>query len=165
MKTSPPIKLQLDVETVIDRSHARVCPLQNVVRRLEEDPNIRIETNSLLAALNAGAQGAIPEVILTHLRNRLDGQSPKERGRPKPGPAQKLRNQLILIYFEKFELWLQWREERVGLAGWPRLHETDWWQGPPSERAARMVRRRLKLNLTWERIRNIAYEMQQPMQD
>lgn len=127
-------------------------------RQLEADPKAWIETQDLLAEIKRNAREPIPQAVLDHLSDRLDGKARKRQGRGRPTAGRKLTNQLIASSFERRESWLIWRESKGGLKGWPPIQNADWWQGPPSERAARMVKRRLGLNLGWERVRNIAYE-------
>lgn len=127
-------------------------------RQLEADPKAWIETHHLLAEIKRNAREPIPQSVLGHLSDRLDGKARKRQGRGRRTATRELMNCLIAASFERRESWLIWRQEMSGLKGWPPIQNADWWQGPPSERAARMVKRRLGLNLGWERVRNIAYE-------
>ena len=127
--------------------------------RIEADPTAWIETDLILGALAYEAREPLPEPFITYLRSRLDGTARKKqgRGRSKNASPRYLRDMLICAKFERFEAWLSTRQARKGLLGWTNIQTADWWQGAPSERAARMVLRRLELNLSWRTIRNIAY--------
>lgn len=143
---------------VINRRNIDLSPFASAKRQLEADPKAWIETSYLLAEIKRNAREPIPQNILEHLSQRLDGTAKKRQGRGRRTPSRDLTNWLIAASFERRESWLIWRQAMGGLKGWPRIQNADWWQGPPSERAARMVKERLGLNLGWERVRNIAYE-------
>lgn len=134
-------------------------PFAGAARKLAADPKAWIETRDLLADLKWNAREPIPEPVLAHLRARLDGTAKKRQGRGRLSPSRKLRDMLIAIRFERIEAWLNARQESQGLAGWRLIRDAEWWQGPPSERAARMVQRGLEVNLDWESVRNIAYRI------
>ena len=142
------------VQRTIDLS-----PFASAKHQLEADPNAWIETHYLLAELKRNAHDPIPEPVLDHLRMRLDGMAKKRRGRGRRSPNRSMRNILIGASFDRTEAWLQAREAKHGLRGWTFIHNAEWWQGPPSERAARMVQRGLELNLDWQTIQNIAYKI------
>ena len=40
-------------------------------------------------------------------------------------------------------------EKSTGLQGWSLVRGKDWWNGPPHERAARIVIARLSLRIDW----------------
>lgn len=130
-----------------------------LTRTLEEKRAAWIETDVLIAALRENAREPIPKIVEDYLRLRLDGQIRKRQGRGRSAgmPAKRLHRLLIRTYFERYQDWLASRRERVGLEGWTLIRDADWWQGSPAERAARMVVRRLRLNMTWRRVQDIAY--------
>jgi hypothetical protein len=134
-------------------------PFTRIEGTLNTDPQAWIETHHLLAALKRNARKPVPVVVLAHLRARLDGTAKKRRGRGRRSAGHKLRDILISLKFDRTEAWLNARQQKQGLKGWPSIRNAEWWQGPPSERAARMVQHRLELNLDWQRVRNIAYEI------
>ncbi len=70
-----------------------------------------------------------------------------------------MRPTLTSLRFERIETWLNARQDTHGLEGWRTIRDADWWQGPPSERATRMVQRGLELNFDWESVRNIAFRI------
>ena len=134
-------------------------PFAGTARKLAADPKAWIETSELLADLKWNAREPIPEPVLAHLRDRLNGTAKKRQGRGRSSPSRKMRDTLISVRFERIEAWLNARQEKHGLKGWRLIRDADWWQGPPSERAARMVQRGLELNLDWESVRNIAFRV------
>lgn len=134
--------------------------VHHLAGRLEAEKDRWIETDDLLAALVDNAREPLPAIFHDYVRRRLDGKARKPQGRGRsPLFAQThLRTHLIAALYHRYQLKLAARKKACGLAGWPRIQTCEWWQGPPSERAARMVQRKLHLNLSWERIRDIAYK-------
>lgn len=130
---------------------------RGVAAVLEDDPQAWIDTDVLIAALADNARVPLPDIVMNHLRQRLDGEARKRRGRRRlaDSPNKLLRDLLIAANYTRFEAWLIARDKRQGLEGWPGVREAVWWQGPPGERAARMVLRKLGLNLSWQRVRDI----------
>lgn len=83
-------------------------------------------------------------IILKYLCDYLDGKIKLPRGKkPEDGNLVNRRNMFIRYKYARCLKWLQNRRKKYGhLKGWPMLHEADFWQGPPNERAARMAARR-----------------------
>ena len=136
-----------------------ISPFASAERILEADPKAWIETSYLVAEIKRTAREPIPQGVIDHLTARLDGKVKKRQGRGRLTAGRRLTKLLIATSFDRRESWLAWRQSKGGLNGWPRIRKADWWRGAPSERAARMVQARLGLNLGWERVRNIAYEV------
>lgn len=137
--------------------------ISGVASTLKLDPDVWVETDTLMAALIDNAREPMPPSVVSYLRLRLNREARKRRGRGRFGrsPVKALRNHLISTNFERYEAWLVSRKDRLGLEGWSGIRGADWWQGPPSERAARIVTwklRKLPLNLSWQRVRDIAYD-------
>jgi len=132
--------------------------VRGVAAVLERDPHAWVETDVLIAALTDNAREPLPDIVTSYLRQRLDGEARKRRGRGRFAncPTKTLRDLLIATTYTRFEVWLTARDGRQGLEGWSGVRKADWWQGPPGERAARMVLRKLGLNLSWQRVRDIA---------
>jgi hypothetical protein len=132
--------------------------VRGIAATLERDPKAWVETDVLIAALTDNAREPLPEIVSSYLRQRLDGDARKRRGRGRFAncPTKTLRDLLITTTYTRFEAWLIARDKRHGLEGWSGVRKADWWQGPPSERAARMVLRKRGLNLSWQRVRDIA---------
>ena len=145
-------------EKVIHRT-LDLRPFAGAARKLAADPKAWIETSELLADLQWTVRAPIPEPVLAHLRARLDGTARKRQGRGRSSPSLKIRHMWISVRFERIEAWLKARQRSQGLKGWRLIRDAEWWQGPPSERAARMVKSGLELNMTWEAVRNIAYRI------
>ena len=115
---------------------------------------------SLSSLRNSGPQSVNPTVLAEELRKYSDAPLPKElrmwladylagnirpkRGRPaRPAHEQLYRKALWQVAYHRYLTWLQDRHSRDGhLRGWSCIREAGWWQGPPSERAARMVAER-----------------------
>lgn len=134
-------------------------PFARAARELDADPKAWIETRYLLADLRRNVREPIPESVLAHLRDRLDGTAKKRQGRGRMTYGKKVRDAYMSLDFERIEAWLKAREAKQGLKGWSYIRNADWWQGPPSERAARMVQQGFGVNLDWQTVRNIAYQV------
>ena len=159
MAEADDIRSSRDEERTVHRDlkALRAGRIAAILARLEADPNAWIPTEDLITILLARTAEAIPPSLLRYVRARLD--VPRPRGRRQPGASRQLYNELIFLKFESYEAWLTKRKSSRGLEGWSCIRAAEWWQGPPSERAARMVQRRLGVNAGWERVRNIAYEV------
>lgn len=141
-----------------------LSPFASAQRKLEADPKAWIETSELILEIDRNAREPIPKAVLAHLSDRLDGNVKKRQGRGRITPGRQFTKMYIATCFERRQSWLEWRQAKGGLEGWRRIRKAEWWQGPPSERAARMVQARLKLNIGWERVRNIAYKVRKTAQ-
>jgi hypothetical protein len=75
----------------------------------------------------------------------------RRRGRRRSA-SNEIRNFWAISLYERWLPWLQARKRRMGLPDSPRVH---WWQGPPHERAARMVAKRLRRNQSWRSVLNL----------
>ena len=136
------------------------CGYASIERTLAADPQAWIETYLILAAIDSTfSRRPMPETVRAHLRKRLDGEAKKRQGRGRRTVSSKMRDIMIWAKFTNTEDWLNTRKAKHGLRGWGCIEKADWWDGPPSERAARIVKRRLDLDLDWETIRNIAYRI------
>jgi hypothetical protein len=124
--------------------------------RIRSSEDVWIETSKLLDAIRKNSSAPVPDEVLEYLRRRLDGEVPKPRGRRPGGTLSYLRNQLISIHYRRYFDWLEKREKTLGLDGWSLIRNVDWWEGPPSERAARMTQKRYGRYITWQSVRQIA---------
>lgn len=124
--------------------------------QIRSDESGWIETPKLLEAISKNSRAPIPDDVLEYLRRRLDGEIPKPRGRRPGGTVRYLRNELIRFHYRRYLDWLTKRQGTIGIDGWKLIRDADWWQGPPSERAARMVKSRYGRSITWQRVRQIA---------
>lgn len=134
------------------------CPYAGIERTLAADPHAWIETRLMAAIESSFARKPMPKTVRAYLRRRLDGQAKKRRA-----VAGRIRRNKCEIWTSRrgssIEAWLTARKRKHGLKGWRFIRDADWWQGPPSERAARMIQKNMKLKLDWESVRNIAYRL------
>ena len=116
--------------------------LVDIERRVTKGNYVNPE--ELASSLRKHGQRPIPPKTLEHLCRHLEGKVPAPKGRKALPEMAKRRQVMILRYFYQRNLaWLQRRKKRYGhLNGWPSIRQTDWWQGPPHQRAARMVAKR-----------------------
>ena len=134
-------------------AEVRAGSFENLARKLGRGHHVT--GHELALALRSNPDVPVPPVVRDYLCQYLGGEVRKPRGR-KPGGALRLvRDAYALVLYERLLAWLKRRKRRLGLKGWPVLQSTDWWQGPPHERAARMVAKRLFQGHTWEHVRNI----------
>ena len=112
-----------------------------------------VDGKELAEALRRHRGEPIPAKVFAHLCARLEGAA-KKRGRKPDGPIGHFRAILAPVFYERYLVWLQQRKRRCGLEGWPGIKAADWWRGPPHERAARMVAKRLFPNHTWRHVAN-----------
>ena len=80
-----------------------------------------------------------------------------KRGRKPLDFRREIRDGLAPMLYERYFTWLSHRKKRHGLVGWPLIRRAEWWRGPPSERAARMIARRLRAffpDQSWRHILN-----------
>jgi hypothetical protein len=127
-------------------------------RQLNAKPAVWIATDDLMAAIIANSKQPIPQVVVDHLRHRLDGKAKKPRGRKQPDAVAHIREMLIWIDYERKLQWLQRRHKSQGLKGWSYIRGAPWWSGPPHERAARMTQARLMKHASWRHVLSIVTE-------
>ncbi len=145
---------------VVNRGAFDPCPYASIERTLAAGPQAWIETYRLMAAIESSfARKPMPETVRAYLRKRLDGEARKRQGRGRRNAAQKMRDIYIFVRFVRIEAWLTARKKKHGLKGWRFIRDAGWWRGPPSERAARMIKHSLETDLDWESVRNIAYRL------
>jgi hypothetical protein len=131
----------------------RAGTFENLVRKIGRGEHV--SSDELALALRCNPDVAVPPVVHDHLCQHLEGKVRKPRGRTPGGAVQLVRDATAAALYERYLVWLKRRKRRLGLKGWPALQGADWWQGPPHERAARMVARRLFQGHTWEHVRNV----------
>lgn len=133
-----------------------------IERKLQErsDRPTYIPPEQLARAIRFNPGVPIPLIIQDYLCDYLDGEIKAPAGRP-PGhlkAPEHLKTALIPITYRRYYAWLKQRNKSVGLKGWPFIAGAEWWQGPPSERAARMTCTKLRLSMGWHRVLNIVSE-------
>jgi hypothetical protein len=112
----------------------------------------------LALALEGNPDVPLPPAIREYVIRWLRGEVKARRGRKPLGWSRReMRDVLAPMLYERYFTWLKRRKKRLGLEGWPLLRRAEWWQGPPSERAARMVARHLRplfANQDWRHVLN-----------
>ena len=98
---------------------------------------------------------ALPPEFLEYVCLHLEGKVHKPPGRKRIGSDRKLLNISACLDYERYLEWFRKRHNSVGLAGWKPIRDAEWWQGPPHERAARMVTRKWYRHLNWRSVRNL----------
>src|SRR5258705_6709489 len=127
--------------------------LLNLERRIAEG---KIPTAEKLAAvLEANSAEPLPAWFSALVVKSLRGELKKKRGRPKnDNPLSVIRFQLAMAKYHQYLAWLQKRESSVGLEGWTAVRNQSWWNGPPHERAARLVTSRWFRHMDWRSFLN-----------
>ena len=118
-----------------------------------------VSAEDLAAALRKHGMRPIPPSVLKYLCRHLEGQVAKPKGRKALPEVVKLRRLMFVRYYYRRTLtWLQARKARYGdLDGWRGIRGASWWQGPPHQRAARMVAQRLGFGAeSWKTIQKQA---------
>jgi hypothetical protein len=138
----------------------RAGTFENLVRRLGRGQHV--SGDELALVLRSNPEVPVPPLVREYLCRCLEDKVRKPRGRRPGGAFQLVRDACAAMLYERYLAWLKRRKRRFGLVGWPTLQGADWWQGPPHERAARMVARGCFPNHTWEHVRNIVSSQKSP---
>jgi hypothetical protein len=139
-----PVRFYLILKKLRDTDmRHRYLPPAELARALRENPGV-----------------PLPPEIHDYLCEFLEGKIKARGGRPKvsENPVRLLKRVLVPVIYERYYGWLKQRQRSVGLEGWTLIRQAEWWQGPPSERAARMIARRLHPAIDWRRVLNIVSE-------
>lgn len=130
-------------------------------RKLGRDPQYWPSAEQLIATLQANSRHPIPPLLQRHIFERLEGVARKKRGRKRHtvDMPPNLKQLVLPIVYNRFLKWLQDRETKGGLRGWPAIRAAHWWRGPPHERAARMVQAKFKLPFDWRHLQNQVSKM------
>ena len=118
-----------------------------------------VSAEDLAVALRKHGMQPIPPSVLDYLCRLLEGRVAKPKGRKAlPEVEERLQLMLVRYYYRRTLTWLQARTARYGdLDGWRGIRGASWWQGPPHERAARMVAQRLSYGAeSWRTIQKQA---------
>ncbi len=138
-------------------AHLDELHLKGIERRVAEGEYVSAE--ELVAALRKHGSRPLPPAVLEYLCRLLEGKVAKPKGRKALPSVEKRHRRMIVRHFYLRNLaWLQDRKARYGhLDGWPSIRQAKWWQGPPNERAARMVAERISYGAeSWRDIQNEA---------
>ncbi len=137
-------------------AHLRVFAMRKAEFFL--DRGRHVDGADLAAALREQAGKPIPPKVFDHLCRYLEGKVTKPKGRKAiPGAEKHRRLMFIRYHYQLYLAWLQARKKRYGgLDGWPSIQQAGWWQGPPSERAARMTAHRWLYGVeSWRSVHNL----------
>jgi hypothetical protein len=111
-------------------------------------------TKQLADILEANAAEPLPAWLTEFVVKGLRGKLKQQAGRPKQSALSKIRLAVAEMQYSRVLRWLQKREQTIGLDGWSILQGKDWWQGPPHERAARIVTARWLRHISWRTFLN-----------
>jgi hypothetical protein len=115
----------------------------------------RLPTSAELADLvEANSDGAIPAWLIPIIVQGLRGKLKQPAGRLPATVLQNMFLQVAIAQYPHYLAWLKAREKRSGLTGWSLIRESDWWVGPPHERAARIVTARWLQHMDWRSFLN-----------
>jgi hypothetical protein len=111
-------------------------------------------SEELAEIIEANASEPLPPWFIELVAKDLRGKLKRRGGRPKQHPLLQMRFAVVQAEFSRLLRWLRKRERTMGLGGWSILQQNDWWQGPPHERAARMVTARWSRHMSWRSFLN-----------
>ena len=104
--------------------------------------------------LEANTGQSLPAWLVALVAKALRGELKQRAGRPSRSALAKIQFSLAEARYSRVLRWLQKREQICGLDGWPILRGKDWWQGPPHERAARIVTAKWLRHISWRTFLN-----------
>jgi hypothetical protein len=104
--------------------------------------------------LEANREEPLPPWFIETVVKSLRGELIRRPGRPKEGALLQIRFQLAKAKYPLYHEWLKKRKRVSGLNGWPAVRKKHWWQGPPHERAARIVTGRWPNKMSWRAFLN-----------
>jgi hypothetical protein len=114
-----------------------------------------LPTNQQLAEIvETNAGDPLPSWLIELVAKRLRGELKQRAGRPKQNTLSEMRFTVAKFQYTRVLRWLQKREQKYDLRGWSILRGQDWWQGPPHERAARIVTARWLRHMYWKSFLN-----------
>ena len=129
-----------------------------IERRLKSDKSWEAYTTpeQLARALRANSNVPLPPEIHNYLCDILEGKIKKPNGRPPDSQNlwASIKKDIAPVVYDRYFIWLNKRIKSVGLNGWSAIKNAHWWQGPPSQRAARMTCRALSLSIDWKSLLN-----------
>jgi hypothetical protein len=117
--------------------------------------NGKIPTASELAAiLEANSEKPLPPWFVAILVKSLRGELKRRPGRPKASFLSETSFEIAKWEYQRYLAWLQKRECSSGLEGWSAVRGQEWWEGPPHQRAARIVTARWLRHMSWRAFLN-----------
>jgi hypothetical protein len=108
----------------------------------------------LAAILEANSEKQLPAWFIATVVKSLRGELKRRPGRPKASPLLEIRFALAKARYPLYLAWLQKRQRSSGLEGWSAVRRKHWWDGPPHERAARIVTQRWLRHMNWKAVLN-----------
>lgn len=127
--------------------------LLNLERSIAEG---KIPTAGELASvLEANFERPLPPWFAEMLVKSLRGELKRRPGRPKQTFLMEISFTIAKGKYHRCLAWLQKRERSLsGLKGWSAVRNQEWWDGPPHERAARIVNARWLKHMHWRTFLN-----------
>ncbi len=128
-----------------------------LVARIEAGEYVSPETIASLMNWNRQREPIIPDVLFNYIIATLRGEIKAPTGRPKGSVSAKrqIRWLEMVRLYKRYFAWLKKRQRTQGLKGWKQIRDAEWWDGSPSDRAARMTSRRFEYTVEWHSVRNI----------
>jgi len=108
----------------------------------------------LAEIIEANSDKPLPIWFVEVVAKSLRGELRQRPGRPKQSALSQFCFAVAEIRYHQILSWLKKREQSCGLKGWAILQKTDWWQGPPHERAAKIVTARWLRHISWKSFLN-----------
>ena len=108
----------------------------------------------LTEIVEATAGTPLPSWLIELVAKGLRGALKQRAGRPKQNALSEMRFTVARFQYSRVLRWLQKRAQKCELSGWSILRGQDWWQGPPHERAARIVTARWLRHMDWKTFLN-----------
>jgi hypothetical protein len=108
----------------------------------------------LAEIIEANAGEPLPSWLIELVAKGLRGELKQRAGRRKQNGFSEMRFTVAEFQYSRLLRWLRKREHTIGLRGWSILQRNDWWQGPPHERAARIVTARWLRHMNWRTFLN-----------
>jgi len=108
----------------------------------------------LAEIIEANAGEPLPPWLIELVAKALRGKLKQRAGRRKQRVLSEMWFTAAAFEYSRVLRWLQKREHTIELRGWSILQRNDWWQGPPHERAARIVTARRLRHMHWRTFLN-----------
>jgi hypothetical protein len=108
----------------------------------------------LASVLEANSDRPLPPWFVAMLVKSLRGELRRRPGRPKQSFLADTSFEVAQWKYHRCLAWLQKRERSSGLKGWAAVRGKDWWNGPPHERAARIITERWLTHMSWRAFLN-----------
>jgi len=126
--------------------------LLNLERSIAEGKNPTAE--ELAGVLEANSEKPLPPWFIATVIKSLRGELKRRQGRPKASALLEIRFAIAKANYPLYLEWLQKRQRSSGLEGWSAVRGKAWWDGPPHERAARIVTARWLKHMSWRAFSN-----------